>query len=334
MDIPHTMKAMVLEKPENELKLKQLPVPEPGEKQLLVQVLACGVCRTDLHIIDGELTSPKLPLIPGHEIVGKVVKTGPGAMRFKTGDRVGIPWLGRTCGHCRFCLDQKENLCDAPLFTGYTVDGGFAEYTAADENYCFAVPDSLSDAEAAPLLCAGFIGYRSYRMIDESARSIGLYGFGAAAHILTQIACREGKKIYAFTRPGDIKAQNFARELGARWASGSEATPPEKLDAAIIFAPVGSLVPAALNVLKKGGELICGGIHMSDIPSFPYSLLWEERSIKSVANLQRRDGEELMQVAQKVPVKTRIIPFPLRKANDAVTLLKQGKVEGAVVLEI
>jgi propanol-preferring alcohol dehydrogenase len=333
MRIPQTMRAMVLEKPRRRLRLKDIPVPQPKPRQVLIRIHACGVCRTDLHVVDGELPNPKLPLIPGHEIVGKVVQLGEGT-NVGLGDWVGVPWLGSTCGQCRFCRKGQENLCDRALFTGYTIDGGYAEYTVADSGYCFRLAAAHKAEEAAPLLCAGLIGYRSYRMAGSEVQNLGLYGFGAAAHILIQVAVNQGKTVYAFTRPGDSKSQQFARRLGAAWAGGSDEQPPEKLDAAIIFAPVGDLIPAALRAVIKGGTVVCGGIHMSDIPAFPYSLLWEERVIRSVANLTRRDGEEFLAIAAKVPVKTRVQVYPLDRANDALDGLRSGKVEGAAVLSM
>ena len=327
-----TMQAMVLEKQKEPLVLKELPVPQPDPDQILIRVHACGICRTDLHVADGDLTEPKLPLILGHEIVGTIVKTGENVKQFKAGDRIGVPWLGHTCGICSFCTIGKENLCDQPLFTGYTIDGGFAEYTVAYQQYVFKLPDRYEDAEAAPLLCAGLIGFRSYSMIGDNVENLGIYGFGAAAHIIAQVAVYEGKKVFAFTRPGDTQAQGFAKELGAVWTGDSNEMPPEKLDAAIIFAPVGSLVPAALKATAKGGVVVCGGIHMSDIPSFKYSLLWEERVIRSVANLMRSDGEGLMQIAPEVPVKTEVTTFPLSQANEAMDSLRKGKINGAAVL--
>ena len=332
MDIPEKMRAMVLEAPEKALRAMEVSVPRPGPQQVLIKVNACGVCRTDLHILDGELPNPKLPLIPGHEIVGTVIKTGDQVEKFSVGNRVGVPWLGYTCMECRYCKREQENLCDSALFTGYTIDGGYAEYTIADQRYCFHIPNVYGDAEAAPLLCAGLIGYRSYRMIGQYAERIGIYGFGAAAHIITQVAVYQGKQIYAFTRPGDTDAQEFARRLGAAWAGDSTVLPPEELNAAIIFAPVGSLLPAALRATAKGGIVVCGGIHMSDIPSFPYRILWEERVVRSVANLTRRDGEELLAIAPKIPVKTEAQVFPLEHANKALNLLRQGKIQGAPVL--
>jgi len=332
MEIPEKMRAMVLTAAGEPLRLQEVPVPAPGTGQVLIKVQACGVCRTDLHIVDGELPRPKLPLIPGHEIVGTVVETGKTGDQFRVGDRIGVAWLGYTCGRCRYCLKGQENLCDNALFTGYTLDGGYAEYTVADQRYCFHLPESYSDAEAAPLLCAGLIGYRSYRMAGENVERLGIYGFGAAAHIIAQVAIYQGKKVYAFTRTGDIESQTFARRLGAVWASASDEMPPEELDAAIIFAPVGTLVPAALAAIAKGGTVVCGGIHMSDIPSFPYSLLWGERVVRSVANLTRRDGEELLAIVPKVPVKTAVVPFPLAEANEALSHLRRGQIEGAAVL--
>lgn len=334
MKIPEKMRAMILETPGESLKFMEIPVPRPDPEQILIRVHACGVCRTDLHIMDGELTEPKLPLVPGHEIVGTVAQVGDNVEHVGVGDRIGVPWLGHTDGTCRYCLRGQENLCDNPLFTGYTIDGGYAEYTVADQRYCFHIPEIYSDAEAAPLLCAGLIGYRSYRMVKENTERLGIYGFGAAAHIISQIAVYEGKNIYAFTRPGDTTAQEFARRLGAVWAGDSTELPPEKLDAAIIFAPVGSLIPAALRATDKGGIVVSGGIHMSDIPSFPYSILWEERVIRSVANLTRQDGEELMAIAPKVPVKVQVKTFPLQQANEAMNRLRQGQIEGAAVLVI
>jgi propanol-preferring alcohol dehydrogenase len=285
-------------------------------------------------VVDGELTEPKLPIIPGHEIVGIVVRKGANVDSFSIGERIGIPWLGSTCGECRFCREGKENLCDRPLFTGYTIDGGYAEYTVADRRYCFPLPEEYSDTDAAPLLCAGLIGYRSYRMVDENARRIGIYGFGGAAHIIAQVAVHQGKEIFAFTRPGDLQAQQFARKLGAVWAGDSTVMPPELLDAAIIFAPVGSLVPAALRATVKGGRVVCGGIHMSDIPSFPYRLLWEERDICAVANLTREDGERLLALAPEVPVAIETETFPLEQANEALGRLRDGKLQGAAVLTV
>jgi len=322
---------MVLEAPREALQDRecQLAAPRPG--QVLVQVLACAVCRTDLHVCDGELTQPKLPLIPGHEIVGSVVESGAGATRFAVGQRVGVPWLGWTCGECGFCRADRENLCDQARFTGYTIDGGYAQFTTADERFCFPLPNHYSDVEAAPLLCAGLIGYRSLRMAGDAPR-LGIYGFGAAAHIVAQVACFQGREVFAFTRPGDVAAQDFARRLGAVWAGGSDELPPAKLDAALIFAPAGNLVPQALRNLEKGGRVVCGGIHMSDIPSFPYEILWHERSVCSVANLTRRDAEEFLEIAPRVPVKTSVEIVPMRAANEALDRLRTGRVEGALVL--
>ena len=332
MNIPGKMKAMVLVKKGEKLKEKEVAVPEINDGQVLIKVSACGVSHTDLHIIDQELTEPKLPLIPGHEIVGHIVKAGANVKKFKAGDRVGVPWLGYTCGYCKYCKRGQENLCVNALFTGYTIDGGYAEYTAAYEDYTFQIPEGYDDAEAAPLLCAGLIGYRTYRMAGEIFENLGIYGFGAAAHIIAQIAVHDGKKVYAFTRPGDTEAQNFAKQLGAVWAGDSTNPPPVKLDAALIFAPVGALIPAALKASDKGASIVSGGIHMSDIPSFPYNILWEERVIRSVANLTRRDGEELLKLAPEVPVQTEITRLPMNKANEALDKLRDGKVDGAFVL--
>jgi propanol-preferring alcohol dehydrogenase len=325
------MRAMVLERPGAPLALVERAVPEPGPGQVLVKVAACGVCRTDLHVVDGELTEPRLPLVPGHEIVGRVAALGAGVERFEEGARVGVPWLGHTCGACAYCRAGQENLCDAPRFTGYQIDGGYADYTLADQDYCFPILGDYGDAETAPLLCAGLIGYRALRLAGE-ARRLGLYGFGAAAHIVAQVARHQGRETYAFTRAGDGEAQAFALELGAVWAGASDEPPPEPLDAAIIFAPVGALVPAALRAVRKGGTVVCAGIHMSDIPSFPYRLLWEERTLRSVANLTRRDGEEFLALAPQVPVRTEIERFPLEQANQALERLRSGRVRGAAVL--
>jgi propanol-preferring alcohol dehydrogenase len=325
------MRAMVLFEPRQLLRLSEVPTPAPGAGQVLVKVSACGVCRTDLHLVDGELPRPKLPLVPGHEIVGRVATVGEGVASFKVGDRVGIPWLGWTCGECGFCRTQRENLCDAARFTGYTLDGGYAEFTVADARFCFPIPDSYSDAEAAPLLCAGLIGYRSL-VKAGNARRLGLYGFGAAAHIVAQVARHQGREVFAFTRRGDTAAQQFATSLGAVWAGDSTASPPELLDAAILFAPAGELVPQALRAVAKGGTVVCGGIHMSDIPSFPYKILWEERTVCSVANLTRRDGEEFLALAPRVPVRTEVETFPLAEANEALRRLRDGKLRGAAVL--
>jgi alcohol dehydrogenase, propanol-preferring len=332
--IPPTMRAMVLEAPGSPLQLQEVPVPEPGPQQVLLRVQACGVCRTDLHILDGELREPKLPLIPGHQIAGSVVKKGAEVDQFKPGDRVGVPWLGFTDGTCRYCRRGQENLCDNPLFTGYTIDGGFAEYAVADQRYCFPLPAAYSDAQAAPLLCAGLIGYRTYRMAGDHVERLGIYGFGAAAHIIAQVALHQGKEIYAFTSPGDVEAQDFARRLGAVWAGDSTKPSPVLLDAALIFAPVGPLVVAALRATAKGGVVVSGGIHMSDIPSFPYSLLWEERVVRSVANLTRQDGEEFLEIAPQVPVKTEVQTFPLEEANQALDKLRRGDLQGAAVLVV
>jgi len=325
------MRAMVLHKPREPLQLTDLPIPEPGPSQVQIQIRACAVCRTDLHVIDGELTHPKLPLIPGHEIVGVVSSLGHEVTNFKIGDRVGVPWLGWTCGICPFCKSGRENLCERALFTGYTLDGGYAEYTVADYKFCFPIPDRYSDAEAAPLLCAGLIGYRSLVKTGDAHR-IGIYGFGAAGHIITQVAISQCRSIYAFTRSGDQAGQDFAKSLGAVWAGASESAPPEQLDAAIIFAPAGELVPLALRALNKGGIVVCGGIHMTDIPAFPYELLWQERSICSVANLTRRDGREFFALAPQVPVRTTVETFPLAEANQALEALRHGKIKGAAVL--
>ncbi len=308
-----------------------MPTPAPGPGQVLVRVTACAVCRTDLHVLDGELPNPKLPLVPGHEVVGAVAQRGHGADRFEPGTRVGVPWLGWTCGACEYCLTGRENLCERALFTGYTLDGGYAEYALADERFCFRIPDAYADAEAAPLLCAGLIGYRSLAKTGD-ARRLGIYGFGAAAHIITQVARVQGREVYAFTRPGDKAGQRFAKSLGAAWAGAAAEVPPEKLEAAIIFAPAGDLVPLALKALAKGGKVVCGGIHMSDIPSFPYNLLWEERSIISVANLTRRDGEEFFALAPRVSIKTTIVRFALEEANEALAGLRNGQFRGAAVL--
>ena len=331
MNLPETMRAMVLEAPGQELVLKMLPIPIPSEQQVLVKVHACGVCRTDLHILDGELAKPKLPLVMGHEIVGTVVGRGAGVSLLQEGDKVGIPWLGYTCGHCKYCLSAKENLCDNARFTGYTLDGGYAAYTVADQRYCFPLAADAGPA-TAPLLCAGLIGYRSYSMTGQNISSLGIYGFGAAAHIIIQVAIYEGKKVYAFTREGDSQAQQFALDLGAVWAGDSSQPSPEKLDAAILFAPVGKLVPKALADVDKGGTVVCGGIHMSDIPAFPYSLLWEERVVRSVANLTRQDGLEFLKLAPRVPVKTETRLYPLQRANEALEALRHGQIKGAAVL--
>jgi alcohol dehydrogenase, propanol-preferring len=327
------MRAMLFENAGQPLRSAELPSPQAGAGQVLIRVRACAVCRTDLHIADGELREPKLPLIPGHEIIGVVEKIGKGVSRFNLGDRVGVPWLGWTCDTCEFCLSGRENLCDQARFTGYTLDGGYAEYAVADQRFCFAIPHSYSDTEAAPLMCAGLIGYRSLVKAGEGKR-LGIYGFGAAAHIIAQVAKYQNREIYAFSRPGDEAAKKFARRLGALWAGGSSELPPVQLDAAIIFAPAGELVPQALRALKKGGTVVCGGIHMSDIPAFPYSILWQERSICSVANLTRSDGEEFLPLAPLVPVRTQVETFPLVEANEALGRLRSGKITGAAVLVI
>ena len=324
---------MILDASGEPLRFADVPVPEPGPGKVLIRVRACGVCRTDLHILDGELAEPKLTLIPGHQIVGTVQEAGEGAERFAAGDRVGVPWLGYTDGTCRFCQANRENLCDNARFTGYDIDGGYAEYTVADERFCFPIPDGYPDLQAAPLLCAGLIGYRSLRMTGDAER-LGLYGFGAAAHLVSQVAMHQGRKIFAFTRDGDEEGQAFARRLGAEWAGGSSDSPPEELDAAIIFAPVGALVPAALRAVGKGGTVVLGGIHMSDIPSFPYEGIWGERSLKSVANLTRRDGKEFLALAPRVPVRTEVTPFPLEQATDALGALRGGNISGAAVLVV
>ncbi len=329
-----TMRAMLLDAPRTSLRLAELPIPTPAAGQVLLKVGACGVCHTDLHILDGELNEPKLPLVLGHQIVGTVVQSGPAARRFHAGERVGVPWLGATDGTCRYCLRGQENLCDHPIFTGYHVDGGFAEYTLADERFCFYLPAAYTDVEAAPLLCAGLIGYRTYRMAGENIESLGIYGFGAAAHIITQVAKHAGKRVYAFTRPGDADAQQFAMRQGADWAGDSTQMPPEKLDGALVFAPVGPLVVSALQATYKGGVVVCGGIHMSDIPSFPYSMLWEERVLRSVANLTRRDGEEFLALAPQVPVKADVKVFPLEQAGQALEQLRHGQFTGAAVLDM
>lgn len=309
---------------------EQMTVPDPGQGQVLIKVRACGVCRTDLHVVDGELPQTRLPIVPGHEIVGEVVACGPG-VSFTPGTRIGVPWLGSTCGECVFCRRDQENLCERALFTGCQLDGGYAELALADARYCFELPQAIDDAHAAPLLCAGLIGYRSWRFAAD-ARRLGIYGFGAAAHIVAQIARWQGQEVYAFTRAGDLEAQAFARSLGATWAGDSGEAPPDLLDAAIIFAPVGALVPLALKALRKGGTLICGGIHMSDIPAMPYSLLWGERSIRSVANLTRRDGTELLALAGRIPIRTHIRTFALSDANAALDSLRAGRLSGAAVL--
>jgi len=325
------MHAMVLHSARTALEFTQLDDPRPGEGQVAVKVHACGVCRTDLHVVDGELPYARSPVIPGHEIVGTVAGVGDGVTALAVGDRIGIPWLGWTCGTCRYCRAGQENLCDAPEFTGCTIDGGYAEYAVADSRYCFRLPVGFSDIELAPWLCAGLIGYRALRKAGD-ARRLGIYGFGAAAHIIAQLARYEGREMFAFTRPGDITAQSFARDLGAVWAGGSDQDAPEELDAAILLAPVGALVPKALRDVVKGGIVICGGIHMSDIPQFPYDILWGERRVCSVANLTRQDGRDFIKLAQEVPVRTTVTPFPLARANEALTALREGALTGAAVL--
>jgi propanol-preferring alcohol dehydrogenase len=327
------MKAMQLRAVKEPLRLVELPVPKPASGQVLIRVSVCAVCRTDLHIVSGELSEPKLPLVIGHMIVGRVQAAGDGAERFATGDRIGVPWLGSVDGTCRFCRRGLENLCVSARFTGYHVDGGYAEFCVADERFCFALPESYDDLHAAPLLCAGLIGYRALRLAGDAQR-VGLYGFGDSAHIIAQVARYQGRRVFAFTSPGDSKKQAFARSLGAEWAGDSTTVPPERLDAALIFAPVGALVPAALKALDPGGVVVCAGIYMSDIPSFSYDLLWMERQIRSVANLTRRDGEELLQVAPKVPVRTEVHPYSLADANRALDDLAHGRFEGAAVLTI
>jgi len=325
------MPAMRLHAIGQPLVADEIAVPRAAPGQLLVKVSACAVCRTDLHVVDGELPKPKLPLVPGHEIVGRVEEIGNGVENFAVGDRVGIPWLGSTCGECEYCTSDRENLCERARFTGYTIDGGYAQFTVADARFAFPIPNAFDDVAAAPLLCAGLIGYRSLRKAGDAKR-LGIYGFGAAAHIVAQVAAFEGREVFAFTRGGDNEAQKFARSLGASWTGGSDEPPPEKLDAAIIFAPIGSLVPTALQHVKRGGTVVCGGIHMSDIPSFPYRDLWHEHSITSVANLTRRDGAEFLALAAKIPIRTETHSFPLEKANEALEALRAGKFSGAAVL--
>ena len=327
------MDAMIFEGVGHSFKGARVPTPEPGAGQVRVRVKACGICRTDLHIIDGELTHPKLPLILGHQIVGTVEERGEGVPALPAGQLVGIPWLGWTCGHCRYCLSGRENLCDSARFTGYDIDGGFAEYTVADSRFCFPIPAGFAESQAAPLLCAGLIGYRSLRMAGDPER-LGIYGYGASAHIITQVAVHEGRKVFAFTRPGDRTSQEFALEMGATWAGDTEHPAPEELDAAIIFAPAGELVPLALRAIAKGGTVICAGIHMSDIPSFPYEILWGERAVGSVANLTRKDGEEFLALAPKVPVRTEVEVFALHDAAIALERLRRGEIRGAAVLRI
>ena len=326
------MRAMELKRPGEPLQLVERPDPSPEPGEVLVKVSACGVCRTDLHLVDGELPDPKLPIIPGHEIIGKVIALGDGIKGLQIGERIGVPWLGHVCGTCRYCMSGAENLCDDPGFTGYQIDGGYADVTIADAHHCFPIHGEYSDTDAAPLLCAGLIGYRSLRMIGDIAEHLGIYGFGAAAHIVAQVARHQGCKVYAFTSSGDTKAQEFALQLGAEWAGGSNNTPPVELDAAIIFAPVGALVPAALRAVRKGGVVVCGGIHMSDIPTFPYEILWGERIVRSVANLTRQDAIEFLKLAPKIPVRTSVEIFPLQEANDALNALRAGNLTGAAVL--
>src|SRR3989440_3592486 len=333
MRYPPVMRAMRLHEAGQSLAADQVSIPQIGNGQLLVKVSACAVCRTDLHVVDGELPEPKLPLVPGHEIVGCVEEIGEGVEKFRIGDRVGIPWLGWTCGECEYCASDRENLCNRARFTGYTIDGGYAEFTVADARFAFSIPDAFDDVAAAPLLCAGLIGYRSLRKTGDAQR-LGIYGFGAAAHIIAQAARFEGRKIFAFTRKGDREGQEFARKLGATWAGGSDEAPPEELDAAIIFAPVWALVPLALRALAKGGTVVCAGIHMTDIPAFPYDLLWEERVLRSVANLTRRDGEEFLALAPQVPVRTVVEVFPLERANEALESLRSGRIRGSAVLDV
>lgn len=330
--VPEYMQAMVLESAGRPLIPRESRVPSPDAGELLIRVHACGVCRTDLHVVDGELAEPELPLVPGHEIVGTVAAMGEAVGDWRIGDRVGVPWLARTCGICRYCRRGQENLCESALYTGYTRDGGYAEYAVADAHFCLPLPEGYDDVSAAPLLCAGLIGHRAYRMAGERRERLGLYGFGAAAHIVAQVAAHDGCDVYAFTRPGDADGQAFARELGAVWAGGSDQTPPETLDAALIFAPVGSLVPAALAVVDRGGSVVCSGIHMSDIPAFGYRLLWQERVLRSVANLTRADGETLMAVAAETPIETHTRRYPLSEANTALDDLRAGRLAGAAVL--
>ena len=327
------MRAMILDAVGQPLRAAEIPRPVVGPGQVLVQVHACGVCRTDLHVFDGELPDPKLPLVLGHQIVGTIVSLGQQVDRFQVGERVGIPWLGYTCGVCRYCRSGRENLCDRARFTGYQIDGGYAEYTVADHRFCFRVPPGYPDLQAAPLLCAGLIGYRALTMAGDAER-LGLYGFGASAHIITQVARAQGRRVFAFTRADDLASQSFARELGAEWAGDALGSPPEELDAAIIFAPAGELVPAALRAVAKGGTVVCAGIHMSDIPSFPYDILWEERVLRSVANLTRRDGDEFLTLAPRVPVRTDVVPFPLEEANEALNRLRRGEIQGAAVIVV
>jgi propanol-preferring alcohol dehydrogenase len=332
--MPEKMLAMVLEKAKTALQPREVAVPIPGPDQVLLKVHACAVCRTDLHILDGELDQPKLPLIMGHQIVGTLVGKGEKVHRFNEGERIGVPWLGYTDGNCHYCLQGQENLCENPLFTGYTINGGFCQYTVADQRYCFSLPSGYPDLQVAPLLCAGMIGYRTYRLAGEKKDRLGIYGFGAAGHIIAQVAIHHGQQVYAFTRPGDLEAQDFARRIGAVWAGDSDKPPPDKLDAALIFAPVGSLIINALRNTVKGGVVVSGGIHMSDIPSFPYHLLWDERQVRSVANLTRQDGEEFLAIAPKVPVKTEVKEYSLGEVNQALQDLRSGILQGSAVLVI
>lgn len=325
------MKTMLLERIGKPLRYVETPTPVPNERQVLLKVHACGICRTDLHVLEGDLPNPKMPLVLGHEVVGTVVAKGAQVEQFNIGQRLGVPWLGHTCGSCQYCDNGHENLCDAALFTGYTLDGGFAEYIVADQRYCFFIPAIYSDAEAAPLLCAGLIGYRAL-VAAENAQRLGIYGFGAAAHIITQVASAQKREVYAFTKPGDIVTQKFAMEMGAVWAGDSDKPPPKEMDAAIIFAPVGSLIPLALSNIKKGGKVICAGIHMSDIPTFPYAILWGEREVCSIANLTRDDGEKFFNLAPKLGVQTKVESFNLSQANEAIQKLQEGKIKGAAVL--
>ena len=324
---------MVLHRQREPLRAEELPVPAPAAGQALLEVSACGLCRTDLHVVDGELTDPKLPLVPGHQVVGRVVATGSGVEDLPEGSRVGVPWLGWTCGECRYCRAGQENLCDRARFTGYTLDGGYAKYMVADRRACLALPQGYPDLEAAPLLCAGLIGYRCLRFAGD-ATNLGIYGFGAAAHIVTQVATHQGRRVFAFSRPGDLKSQEFARQMGASWAGSSDVAPPEELDAAIIFAPAGELVPIALRHVRKGGTVVCGGIHMSDIPSFPYSILWGERVVRSVANLTYADGVEFLRIAPEIPIHTEVETYRLDQANEALARLRAGDVRGAAVLAV
>lgn len=328
------MRAMVMNHPGEKLQAVDLPIPQPQADEVLIKVHACGICRTDLHVMDGELKEPKLPLVPGHQIVGTIEALGEKVSNFQVGQRIGVPWLGGSCQHCPYCLSGRENLCDSASFTGYQVNGGFAEYCVANNRFCFSIPDNYPDTQAAPLLCAGLIGYRTLAKVPPQAKRLGIYGFGAAGHLVIQMALYQGKEVFVFTRPGDTAAQNFARQLGAKWAGSSNESAPALMDAALIFAPVGDLVPLALSALCKGGVVICGGIYMSDIPSFPYKLLWGERSICSVANLTRQDGEEFLDLAPKIPIKTEVHLYPLIKVNEALDDLRQGRFTGAAVIII